>query len=102
MILHSGRRQGFVEWEDQIQPEIELNDASERSNGRSLALNVDLRYEPASNSTGRIINGKTWLRLYLATLTFLVFFYSMTLLTSYFYPLHWAPHRILTLAWQIV
>jgi hypothetical protein len=25
------------------------------------------------------------------TLTFLAFFYSMTLLTSYFYPLDWAP-----------
>jgi hypothetical protein len=31
------------------------------------------------------------LRLSLATLTFLVFFYSTTLLTSYFYPLDWAP-----------
>jgi hypothetical protein len=30
-----------------------------------------------------------WLSL--ATLTFLVFFYSTTLLTSYFYPLDWAP-----------
>jgi hypothetical protein len=31
------------------------------------------------------------LRLSLATLTFLVFFYSTTLLTSYFYSLDWAP-----------
>jgi hypothetical protein len=31
------------------------------------------------------------LRLSLFTLTFLVFFYSTTLLTSYFYPLDWAP-----------
>ena len=30
---------------------------------------------------------KNLLRLSLATLTFLVFFYSTTLLTSYFYPL---------------
>jgi hypothetical protein len=30
------------------------------------------------------------LRLSLATLTFLVFFYSTTLLTSYFYLLDWA------------
>src|SRR5215510_318587 len=29
--LHSGRRQGFVEWKDQIQPEIELNDATVKS-----------------------------------------------------------------------
>ena len=31
------------------------------------------------------------LRLSLATVTFLVFSYSTTLLTSYFYPLDWAP-----------
>jgi hypothetical protein len=31
------------------------------------------------------------LRLFLATVTFLVFFYSTILLTSYFYPLDWAP-----------
>ena len=31
------------------------------------------------------------LRLSLATLTFLVFFYATTLLTSYFYALDWAP-----------
>jgi hypothetical protein len=31
------------------------------------------------------------LRLSLATLIFLVFFYSTTLLTSYFYPLDWVP-----------
>jgi hypothetical protein len=31
------------------------------------------------------------LRLSLATLTFLVFFYSTTLLTSYFYLLDWVP-----------
>jgi hypothetical protein len=31
------------------------------------------------------------LRLSLATLTLIVFFYSTTLLTSYFYPLNWAP-----------
>jgi hypothetical protein len=31
------------------------------------------------------------LRLSLATLTFLVFFSATTLLTSYFYPLDWAP-----------
>ena len=31
------------------------------------------------------------LRLSLAALIFLVFFYSTTLLTSYFYPLDWAP-----------
>jgi hypothetical protein len=31
------------------------------------------------------------LRLSLAALTFLFFFYSTTLLTSYFYPLDWAP-----------
>jgi hypothetical protein len=30
-------------------------------------------------------------RLSLATVTFLVFFYSTILLTSYFYPLDWAP-----------
>ena len=30
-------------------------------------------------------------RLSLATLIFFVFFYSTTLLTSYFYPLDWAP-----------
>jgi hypothetical protein len=35
------------------------------------------------------------LRLSPATLTFLVFFYSTTLLTSYFYPLDWVPIRIL-------
>src|SRR5215831_1517367 len=38
-------------------------------------------------------------RLSLATLTFLLFFYSTTLLTSYFYPLDWAPIRILTPEW---
>ncbi len=31
------------------------------------------------------------LRLSLATVTFLVAFYSTTLLTSYFYQLDWAP-----------
>jgi len=31
------------------------------------------------------------LRLSLATLTFLVFFYSTTFLTSYLYALDWAP-----------
>ena len=31
------------------------------------------------------------LRLSLTAMTFLVFFYSTTLLTSYFYPLDWAP-----------
>ena len=31
--LHGGRRQGLVEWEDQIQPEIELNDATVKSCG---------------------------------------------------------------------
>jgi hypothetical protein len=42
------------------------------------------------------------LRLSLATLTFLVFFYSTTLLTSYFYPLDWAgPYRILAPDWKI-
>jgi hypothetical protein len=41
------------------------------------------------------------LRLSLATLTFLVFFYSTTLLTSYFYPLDWAPIGILTVDWRI-
>jgi hypothetical protein len=30
-------------------------------------------------------------RVSLATLTFLVFFYSTTMLTSYFYPMDWAP-----------
>ena len=31
------------------------------------------------------------LRLSPATMTFLVFFYSTTVLTSHFYPLDWAP-----------
>jgi hypothetical protein len=30
-------------------------------------------------------------RVSLAALTFLFFFYSTTMLTSYFYPLDWAP-----------
>jgi hypothetical protein len=30
-------------------------------------------------------------RLSMATLTFVFFFYTTTLLTSYFYPLDWAP-----------
>ena len=38
------------------------------------------------------------LRLSLATLTFLVFFYSTTLLTSYFYP---GTNRILIIDWRI-
>jgi hypothetical protein len=36
------------------------------------------------------------LRLSLATLTFLVFFYATTLLTSYFYPAGLGAGRILT------
>ncbi len=68
---------------------IELNDASERSNGRSLALNVDYDMSQARTAPGGFIRGK--LRLSLATLTFLFFFSSTTLLTSYFYPLDWAP-----------
>jgi hypothetical protein len=43
------------------------------------------------NGTGRIHPMANLFRLCLATLTFLVFFYSTTLLTSYFYPLDWAP-----------
>ena len=35
--------------------------------------------------------GKPASAISLATLTFLIFFYSTTLLTSYFYPLDWAP-----------
>jgi hypothetical protein len=31
VIYTVGRRHGFVEWEDQIQPEIELNDATGKS-----------------------------------------------------------------------
>ena len=27
-VIYDGRRQGLVEWEGQIQPEIELNDAT--------------------------------------------------------------------------
>ena len=37
-------------------------------------------------------------RLSLATLTFLIFFYSTTPLTSYFYPFGLGASRILTLA----
>ena len=37
-------------------------------------------------------------RLSPTTLTFLIFFYSTTLLTSYLYPLDLAPNRILTIA----
>jgi hypothetical protein len=46
---------------------------------------------PATNSTGGFIQWQKLLRLSLAILTFLVFFYSTTLPTSYFYPLDWAP-----------
>ena len=42
--------------------------------------------EPGRNSSMANL-----LRLSLATLTFLVFFYSTILLTSNFYPLDWAP-----------
>jgi hypothetical protein len=45
----------------------------------------------AKNNIGRIDPWQKLLRLSLATLTFLVFFYSTTLLTSYFYPLDWVP-----------
>jgi len=38
------------------------------------------------------------LGLSLAALTFLVFFYSTTLLTSHFYPLDWAPILIIDCA----
>jgi hypothetical protein len=37
-----------------ISHEIELNDASDLSRTGSLAFGVDLRYEVATNSTGRI------------------------------------------------
>jgi hypothetical protein len=33
-VIYDGRRQGLVEWEGHNQPEIELNDASDRSHGR--------------------------------------------------------------------
>jgi hypothetical protein len=41
------------------------------------------------------------LRLTLATLTFVVFFYSTALLTSYFYPLDWAPSHSNQLAREL-
>jgi len=49
------------------------------------------------NNTGKGHPMATLLRLSLATGPFLVFFYSTTLLTSYFYPLDWAPIALLTL-----
>jgi hypothetical protein len=90
-VIYDGRRQGFVEWEGQNQREIELNDASDLSRTGSLAFGVDSRYQAAKNSTGKDHPMATLLRLSLATVTFLIFFYSTTLLTSYFYPLDWAP-----------
>jgi hypothetical protein len=30
ILLHGGRRHGFVEWEGQNQPEIELNEATDK------------------------------------------------------------------------
>jgi hypothetical protein len=37
-VIYDGMRQGLVEWEGQNQPEIELNDASDKSPGESSAL----------------------------------------------------------------
>jgi hypothetical protein len=53
----------------------------------SLAFSVDLRYGAALGGSSMA----SLLRLSLATLTSLLFFYSTTLLTSYFYPLDWVP-----------
>jgi hypothetical protein len=52
----------------------------------ALAFRVDLRYAGISGE-----RMATLLRLSLATVTFLFFFYSTTLLISYFYPLDWTP-----------
>jgi len=49
-------------------------------------FDIDLRYAGIS---GEFM--ATLLRLSLAAVTFLFFFYSTTLLISYFYPLDWAP-----------
>ena len=51
----------------------------------------DLRYGGNDEQHREDLSVAKLLRLSLATLTFLIFFYSTTLLTSYFYPLDWAP-----------
>lgn len=56
-----------------------------------VALGVDLRYVSSDEQHREESSMAKLLRLSLATLTFLVFFYSTTLITSYFYPLDWAP-----------
>jgi hypothetical protein len=51
---------------------------------------VDLRYEAATKQHREDSSMAKLLGLSLATLTFLVLFYSTPLLTRYFYPLDWA------------
>ena len=54
--------------------------------------NVGVGYDTGSDEQHREDSSVAkLLRLSLATLTFLVFFYSTTLLTSYLYALNWAP-----------
>ena len=63
-----------------------------------LAWICDMRQR--RTTPGGFIRGKTSSAIS-ATLTFLVFFYSTTLLTSYFYPVGLGADRILIPDWRI-
>jgi hypothetical protein len=53
-VVYGGRRQVFVEWEDQIQPEIKLNDASIESGSVRLQKRISrLAFQPIARQGKR-------------------------------------------------
>jgi hypothetical protein len=57
----------------------------------AVAFPLDLRYRARQTTLLGESSMTKLVRVSLAALTFLFFFYSTTMLTSYFYPLDWAP-----------
>ena len=98
-MIYGGRRQVSVEYKGQNHAEIKLNDATVRSHARSLAFGVDLRYEAASNNTGRINPWQNFFGYHLASLTFLVFFLLNDPADELLLSLGLGTHRILTPDW---